>query len=106
MSAVCRRSTRPWNPPAVVTIKQHSRALPLERQAWHRHLSLQQRLSGIIDMRKWALFFFVISIIAAIFEFTDIAAAAAGISKTLSYIFTRLCFIYLTLGITAGRPIF
>jgi uncharacterized membrane protein YtjA (UPF0391 family) len=89
-----------------VTIKQHSRALPLERQARHRHLSLQQRLSGIIDMLKWALFFFFISIIAAIFGFTGIAAAAAGIAKILFFIFIVICVIFLILGLMVGRAVF
>ena len=34
-------------------------------------------------MLKWALFFFIISIVAGIFGFTGIAAAAAGIAKIL-----------------------
>jgi uncharacterized membrane protein YtjA (UPF0391 family) len=68
-------------------------------------LSLQQRLSGTTDMLKWALFFFIISIIAALFGFTGIAAAAAGIAKILFFIFIVICVIFLVLGLMAGRAI-
>jgi uncharacterized membrane protein YtjA (UPF0391 family) len=65
----------------------------------------QQRPFGNTDMLKWALFFFIISIIAAIFGFTGIAAAAAGIAKILFFIFLVICVIFLALGIMAGRAI-
>jgi uncharacterized membrane protein YtjA (UPF0391 family) len=68
-------------------------------------LALQQRLSGTTDMLKWALFFFIISIIAALFGFTGIAAAAAGIAKILFFIFLVICVIFLVLGLMAGRAI-
>jgi uncharacterized membrane protein YtjA (UPF0391 family) len=60
---------------------------------------------GTTDMLKWALFFFIISIIAAIFGFTGIAAAAAGIAKILFFIFLVICVIFLVLGLIAGRAI-
>jgi uncharacterized membrane protein YtjA (UPF0391 family) len=68
-------------------------------------LALQQRLSGTTDMLKWALFFFIISIIAALFGFTGIAAAAAGIAEILFFIFIVICVIFLVLGLMAGRAI-
>jgi uncharacterized membrane protein YtjA (UPF0391 family) len=61
--------------------------------------------SGTAEMLKWALFFFVISIIAALFGFTGIAAATAGIAKILFFIFLVICVIFLVLGIMAGRAI-
>jgi uncharacterized membrane protein YtjA (UPF0391 family) len=56
-------------------------------------------------MLKWALFFFIISIIAAIFGFTGIAAAAAGIAKILFFISIVICVIFLVLGLMAARAI-
>jgi uncharacterized membrane protein YtjA (UPF0391 family) len=56
-------------------------------------------------MLKWALFFFIISIIAALFGFTGIAAAATGIAKILFFIFLLICVIFLVLGLMAGRAI-
>ena len=70
-----------------------------------RTLALQQRPSGTTDILKWALFFFIISIIAALFGFTGIAAAAAGIAKILFFIFLVICVIFLVLGLIAGRAI-
>ena len=60
---------------------------------------------GTADMLKWALFFFIISIIAALFGFTGIAAAAAGIAKILFFVFVVICVIFLVLGLMAGRAI-
>jgi uncharacterized membrane protein YtjA (UPF0391 family) len=77
----------------------------LERPGPAKPLSLQQRPFGTTDMLKWALFFFIISIIAAIFGFTGIAAAAAGIAKILFFIFLVICVIFLVLGLMAGRAI-
>jgi uncharacterized membrane protein YtjA (UPF0391 family) len=66
-------------------------------------LALQQRLSGTTDMLKWALFFFIISIIAALFGFTGIAAAAAGIAKILFFIFIVICVIFTRAGANGGK---
>ena len=37
-------------------------------------------------MLKWALFFFVVSVIAGFFGFSGVAAATAGIAKILFFI--------------------
>ena len=49
-------------------------------------------------MLRWSLIFFVVAIIAAIFGFTGIAAASAGIAKTLFFIFVVLFLLTLILG--------
>jgi uncharacterized membrane protein YtjA (UPF0391 family) len=56
-------------------------------------------------MLKWALIFFIVAIVAAIFGFTGIAAAAAWIAKVLFFIFIVICVIFLVLGLMAGRAI-
>ncbi len=48
-------------------------------------------------MLKWALFFFVISIVAALFGFTGIAAGAATIARILFSIFIVIFIILLVL---------
>ena len=48
-------------------------------------------------MLRWALAFFVVALIAAIFGFTGIALAAAGIAKILFFIFVVL-FLFALLG--------
>ena len=54
-------------------------------------------------MLYWALLFFVIALIAAVFGFTGIAVAAAGIAKILFFIFVVLFIISLIFGMRA-RP--
>jgi uncharacterized membrane protein YtjA (UPF0391 family) len=56
-------------------------------------------------MLRWAAIFFVISVIAAMFGFTDIAAGAAGIAKTLFFIFLGIFVIFLILGLTVAQKV-
>jgi uncharacterized membrane protein YtjA (UPF0391 family) len=46
-------------------------------------------------MLRWALAFFVVALIAALFGFTGIAIAAAGVAKILFYLFLILFLITL-----------
>ena len=57
-------------------------------------------------MLKLALFFLVVSLIAALFGFTGISAAAAGIAKLLFFIFIVLFVILLVIGLMIGSAIF
>ena len=50
-------------------------------------------------MLYWSLVFFVISIIAALFGFTGIAVAAAGIAKILFFIFLVLFILAVIFGV-------
>lgn len=52
---------------------------------------------------KWALIFFVISVIAAIFGFTGISAASADIARLLFYVFVVIFVVLLLLGLTIFR---
>jgi uncharacterized membrane protein YtjA (UPF0391 family) len=51
------------------------------------------------NMLRWALAFFVIAIIAAVFGFAGIAVAAAGIAKLLFYLFLILFLVALVGGL-------
>jgi len=51
-----------------------------------------------MKMLYWALVFFVISLIAALFGFTGIAIAFAGIAKILFFIFIVLLILTLIFG--------
>ena len=57
-------------------------------------------------MLKWALFFFIVSIIAAAFGFTGIAAVTGGIARILFFVFIVIFFILLVLGLIAGEVLF
>ena len=54
-------------------------------------------------MLRWALIFLVISLIAALFGFTGISVAAAGIAKVLFFLFIVITVILFALVIAAGR---
>jgi uncharacterized membrane protein YtjA (UPF0391 family) len=53
------------------------------------------------QMLKWALIFFVVSLVAGLFGFTGIAVGAAEISKILFFVFLVLFAIFLVAGLLA-----
>jgi uncharacterized membrane protein YtjA (UPF0391 family) len=57
-------------------------------------------------MLKWALIFFVISIVAGFFGFSGVSAAASGIAKTLFFIAIAIFLVFLALALFAGQAIF
>ena len=57
-------------------------------------------------MLKLALFFLIVSLVAALFGFTGIAVAAAGIAKILFFIFIALFVILLVIGLMLGSALF
>ena len=57
-------------------------------------------------MLKWAIIFFVISVIAGVFGFTNIAAGARGISKVLFFIALAIFLIVLVFGVLFGVLVF
>jgi uncharacterized membrane protein YtjA (UPF0391 family) len=58
-----------------------------------------------ITMLRWAVIFLVIALIAAVFGFTGIAAAAAGIAKFLFLLFLAVCLFLFIVGLSvAKRP--
>ncbi len=56
-------------------------------------------------MLKWALVFFIVSLVAALFGFTGIASGAAAIAKILFYIALALFVVFLILGVMAAKAI-
>jgi uncharacterized membrane protein YtjA (UPF0391 family) len=51
------------------------------------------------------LIFLIVALVAALFGFTGIAIAAAGIAKFLLFLFLVACLIFFVIGISAGRRI-
>jgi uncharacterized membrane protein YtjA (UPF0391 family) len=56
-------------------------------------------------MLRWALGFLVLALIAAFLGFGGIAAASAGIAKTLFFLFLLIFAVTLILGLMAGRKV-
>lgn len=54
-------------------------------------------------MLKWAVIFLIIALVAALFGFTDIAAASAGIAKILFAIFLVLFLAAIFIGLVVGK---
>lgn len=57
-------------------------------------------------MLKWALIFFVISVVTGVFGFTGVAAGAATIAKWLFFIALAIFLLLLALGVVAGEALF
>lgn len=57
------------------------------------------------SMIKWALIFLVIALVAALFGFTGIAVAAAGIAKFIFGLFLLLCLVFFILGAVAAKKV-
>lgn len=53
-------------------------------------------------MLKWALIFFVISLVAGFLGFTNVAAGAAGISRILFFMALAVFLIVLIFGVLLG----
>ncbi|RDL51198.1 hypothetical protein BLJAPNOD_02330 [Ensifer sp. M14] len=58
-----------------------------------------------IAMLKWALIFFVVSLIAGFLGFSGVSAATAGIAKILFYIALAVFLIFLVLAFMAGSAV-
>jgi len=54
-------------------------------------------------MLKWAVTFLIIALVAALFGFTDIASASAGIAKILFAIFLVLFLGAVFIGLVVGK---
>lgn len=57
-------------------------------------------------MIKWAIIFFIISVIAGFFGFTEVAKDAKGIAKILFYIALVIFLIVLVFGVMLGKLVF
>ncbi|MFO1080476.1 MAG: DUF1328 domain-containing protein [Reyranellaceae bacterium] len=57
-------------------------------------------------MLKWALIFFLVSIVAGFFGFTGVAAGARTIAKVLFFVALAIFVVFLVLGLVAGEVVF
>jgi uncharacterized membrane protein YtjA (UPF0391 family) len=56
-----------------------------------------------VTLLKWALVFFLISVVAGILGFTGVSAASADIARFLFYVFAVIFLLLLILGLTIFR---
>jgi uncharacterized membrane protein YtjA (UPF0391 family) len=64
-----------------------------------------RRRAGVMAMTllKWALIFFLVSVVAGILGFTGISAASADVARFLFYVFVVIFLVLLILGLTIFR---
>jgi uncharacterized membrane protein YtjA (UPF0391 family) len=58
-----------------------------------------------MGLLRWALFFFIISLIAALFGFTGIATGSADIARILFFIFLAIVVVLVILGLVTYRSV-
>ncbi len=56
-------------------------------------------------MLRWAVIFFIVAIIAALFGFTGIAVASAGIAKIIFTLFIVLFLVSLVIHLIRGAKV-
>jgi uncharacterized membrane protein YtjA (UPF0391 family) len=57
-------------------------------------------------MLKWAIIFFVVSLVAGFFGFTGVASTARTIAKVLFFIALAIFLIVLVFGVILGKLVF
>ena len=63
----------------------------------------ESETGGGIIMLRWAVIFLVIALVAALFGFTGIASAAAGIAKFLFFLFLVICLVLFIAGMSVAK---
>src|SRR4051812_35149476 len=58
---------------------------------------------GTMTILKWVVIMLLVSLVAALFGFTDLAAASASVARVLFYIFAVIFLVLLILGLTVFR---
>jgi uncharacterized membrane protein YtjA (UPF0391 family) len=86
------RAGSPWNQRDRPPLDKHCAGAAPRR--------LEERAMTIL---KWALIFFVVSIVAGVLGFTDISAASADVARFLFYVFVVIFLVLLILGLTIFR---
>ena len=56
-------------------------------------------------MFKWALIFFIVSLIAGVLGFTGIATGAAAVAKILFYVAVAIFLLFLVLGLITWNAV-
>jgi uncharacterized membrane protein YtjA (UPF0391 family) len=77
----------------------------LRTAAWACDLHVEAHLIQPLEwnMLSWAIGFFIVAIIAAVFGFGGIASGAAGIAKILFFLFLIAFVVSLVMGLMRGR---
>jgi uncharacterized membrane protein YtjA (UPF0391 family) len=66
-------------------------------------VTIAKVMEQTMTILKWALIFFLVSIVAGILGFTGISAASADVARFLFYVFVVIFLVLLILGLTIFR---
>ena len=80
------------------------RALFRREPNWPSGFPMPGKVSTMTIL-KWAVIMLVVSLVAALFGFTDLAAASADVARVLFYIFVVIFLVLLVLGLTIFRSV-
>src|SRR5690242_11374267 len=69
----------------------------------HGAVAAHRLMEQIVTLLRWALLFFLISIVAGVLGFTGISAASADVARFLFYVFVEIFLVLLVLGLTVFR---
>jgi uncharacterized membrane protein YtjA (UPF0391 family) len=87
------RAAGPWN---------QFRRRKLDRR-FRSALRARRLEEQAMTLLKWALIFFLVSVVAGILGFTGISAASADVARFLFYVFVVIFLVLLILGLTIFR---
>ena len=78
---------------------------PRVRRKLQRSIAAAARrlMEQTVTLLKWALIFFLVSIVAGVFGFTGISVASADVARFLFYVFVVIFLVLLVLGLTVFR---
>jgi uncharacterized membrane protein YtjA (UPF0391 family) len=74
-----------------------------DRFRWNQGLPGAKAGERTMTILKWALIFFLVSVVAGILGFTGISAASADVARFLFYVFVVIFLVLLILGLTIFR---
>jgi uncharacterized membrane protein YtjA (UPF0391 family) len=76
---------------------------PVPRFAVNQRSRGRQPEDWAMTILKWALIFFLVSIVAGLLGFTGVSAATADVARFLFYVFVVIFLVLLILGLTIFR---
>src|SRR3954470_119332 len=107
----CRHFSRPFQDESVNRVPARQRkSARYKRERASRATDVKVQTSSLFHLEgsnmsllKWALIMLVVSLVAALFGFTNISAASADVARILFYIFLAIFLVLLVLGLLGAR---
>jgi uncharacterized membrane protein YtjA (UPF0391 family) len=98
-----RRRTRPAIRPGARSAFSRGTASSIGSYRVNGAAAAHRLMERTVTLLRWALIFFLVSIVAGVLGFTDISAASADVARFLFYVFVVTFLVLLILGLTIFR---